>query len=104
MNVFFHALLYYIYSGVALAGLVANDAFCLVAQADENPDDKALRTLRRERVALAAQEIGDLMANATTMSLTGSYNNNIIAQYEAAVKRKAEIEATSNVVALNGRA
>lgn len=88
MNVFFHMLLSYIYTGVALCGLCAGKANELTnGLYNDEPEDEAteaLRTKARDRVVICAQQIGIQMAGAAPNTLGGQLNANIIGAYEAA--------------------
>lgn len=88
MNIFFHMLLSYIYTGVALCGLCAGKANELTNglynNEEEDEAQEALRTKARDRIIICAQQIGIQMAAAVPTTLGGQLNANVIGAYEAA--------------------
>ena len=88
MNFIFNAILFYIYSGVALAGICAGKSSELcgsIYETDAEYDKTAeRRVLARTRMVQAAQEMAMLFTHSVTTTIVANNQNNIIQAYEAA--------------------
>jgi hypothetical protein len=79
-------ILFYIYSGIAFGALIKNWAGLLVSVGDTSPTRDSVR----EKIIEESQRLGDMMSEATTLSLISTYNRQILDTYEHAKQRQAE--------------